>query len=140
MIKTAKEKNREVNRKASDAGKPDSGRIKIKDMLFLHIVLVFYTFGSIMSKKAAGYDFLSVGFCFFYGMVLVISLLYAFLWQKVLKRLPLVMAYANKAVTVIWGLVWGYLFFKESVTLWNLAGAGIIIFGVYLVVSGEENG
>lgn len=111
---------------------------KLKNIIFLHFVLLIYTFGGIMSKKAAGYDFLSIGFCFFYGMVLLVSLVYAFLWQKVLKRLPLVMAYANKAVTVIWGLVWGYLFFHERITFFNIAGAAIIVGGVYLVVSGEE--
>lgn len=116
----------------------ETEKVKGRDMLFLHLVLVFYTFGSIMAKKAAGYDFLSLGFCFFYGMVLVISVFYAFLWQKVLKRLPLVMAYANKAITVIWGLVWGFLFFHESISLWNVIGAAVIILGVYLVVSGEE--
>lgn len=113
-------------------------KIKFRDMFFLHIILVIYTFGSIMSKKAAVHDFLSLEFCFFYGMVLVISVVYAFLWQKVLKRLPLVLAYANKAVTVIWGLVWGYLFFNEVISIQNIIGAVVIIAGVYLVVSGEE--
>lgn len=113
--------------------------IKSKDMLFLHVVLLIYTFGSIMSKNAANYDFLSVGFCFFYGMLLLISVIYAFLWQKVLKRLPLVMAYANKAITVIWGLIWGFLFFEEEISIYNIIGAVIIVGGVYLVVTEEEN-
>lgn len=113
-------------------------KIKGKDILFLHIVLMIYTFGSIMSKNAANYDFLSIGFCFFYGMVLFISVIYAFLWQKVLKRLPLILAYANKAVTVIWGLLWGYLFFKEDISIHNVIGVAIIVIGVYLVVTGEE--
>lgn len=87
--------------------------INIKDFLFLHIILLIYTFAGVMSKNASGYKFLSAGFCFYYGMVLLISLVYAFLWQKILKRLPLIIAYANKALTVIWGLVWGVLFLKN---------------------------
>lgn len=118
----------------------DMGRqVKIKDILFLHIVLLIYTIGSIFGKIAASYDFLSVGFCFFYSMVLLISVVYALFWQKVLKKLPLIMAYANKAVTVIWGLVWGFVFFGESISIGNVVGAAIIVLGVYVVVTGEEN-
>ena len=65
---------------------------------------------------------------------------YAIAWQQVLKRLPLVTAYANKAVTVIWGLVLGATFFQEKITLQKVIGAFIIIFGVYLVVSEDGEG
>ena len=32
---------------------------------------------------------------------------YAFGWQQVIKHLPLTTAYANKAVTVVWGILLG---------------------------------
>ena len=66
---------------------------------------------------------------------------YAIVWQQLLKKLPLVTAYANKAVTVIWGIVWGYFFFNEGITIYKLIGAVVIVIGVYLVVSsdGESN-
>lgn len=86
---------------------------------------------------AARQEFLSFKFFFFYGLVLLILFAYAIAWQQVLKRLPLVTAYANKAVTVIWGLVLGSAFFQEKITLQKVIGAFIIIFGVYLVVSEE---
>ena len=70
--------------------------------------------------------------------MLGISLLYALVWQKVLKRIPLVVAYANKAVTVIWGLIWGAMLFQEQISICNIVGALIIIGGVYLVITGEE--
>ena len=116
----------------------DKKKLNIKDLLFLHLVLIIYSCGGIMSKKAAGYDFLTLQFCIFYGLVLGISFLYALLWQKVLKRMSLVLAYANKAVTVIWGLIWGYILFNENITIWNLVGAIIIIFGICLIVTGED--
>ena len=84
---------------------------------------------------AAQQEFLSFKFFFFYGLVLLILFAYAIAWQQVLKKLPLVTAYANKAVTVIWGLVLGSVFFQEKITLQKVIGAFIIIFGVYLVVS-----
>ncbi len=129
---------KEMKRMETDKENSKNRNVKFGDLIFLHLVLLIYTFGSIFSKNAASYDFLSLGFCVFYGLVLIVSVIYAFLWQKVLKRLPLIMAYANKAITVIWGLVWGLLFFKEDISICNGIGAIIIIFGVYLVVTGEE--
>ena len=63
---------------------------------------------------------------------------YAVVWQQILKKMKLVTAYANKAITILWGLVWGVVFFDESITYTKLFGVVIIILGVYFVVTGEE--
>lgn len=91
-----------------------------------------------MSKKAAAYPVVSLNFIFYYGCVLGISVIYAVLWQQILKRMPLVTAFSNKAVTVIWGLIWGMIFFDEKILIQNVIGAAVIVVGVYLVVTGEE--
>ena len=104
----------------------------------LHILLFLFSLGSVCSKIAGQAEFLSMKFIFFYGLVLVILFGYALVWQQILKKLPLVTAYANKAVTVIWGLLWGTIIFKEQITIWNILGAAIIIFGIYMVVSSDE--
>lgn len=51
-------------------------------------------------------------------------------------------AYANKPVTLIWGIIWGKLIFDEKITWSMILGACIIFAGIYLVTSGdkEENG
>ena len=49
-------------------------------------------------------------------------------WQQVIKRIPLTTAFANKAVTVVWGLVWGALFFREAVTPGKLLGAALDVY------------
>lgn len=111
---------------------------KKKSFLLLHIILLIYSMGAILSKLASKQTFLSVKFILLYGAVLFILFFYAIMWQQVLKRLPLVTAYANKSVTVIWGLIWGLIFFHETITISKLLGVAIIIVGVYFVVSGEE--
>lgn len=58
--------------------------------------------------------------------------IYALGWQQIIKRLPLTFAYANRAVTVVWGIVWGALFFNEPVTPLKMLGAGIVLVGVVL--------
>ena len=111
---------------------------KIMPFVQLHILLFLFSLGSVCSKIAGQAEFLSMKFIFFYGLVLVILFGYALVWQQILKKLPLVTAYANKAVTVIWGLLWGTIIFKEQITIWNILGATIIIFGIYMVVSSDE--
>ena len=44
---------------------------------------------------------------------------------------------ANKAVMVIWGMLYGALLFHEKITLYNLLGAVLIIAGV-CIVAGED--
>lgn len=106
----------------------------------LHIVLAVYSFLGIFSKLAAKEKILSFKFLVYYGLVLLGLFIYAIVWQQLLKKLPLVTAYANKAVTVIWGIVWGFLFFDEPVTIKKIIGAAIIIVGVYFVVSSDYAG
>lgn len=111
----------------------------IKPLIYLHILLIIYSLGGISSKLAGAQKFLSFKFCMYYGIVLLILFVYALLWQQILKKLPLVTVFANKAVVVIWGIVWGAVFFDERITLLKLIGAMVIIFGVYLVVSSDED-
>lgn len=111
---------------------------KIMPFVQLHILLFLFSLSSVCSKIAGQAEFLSMKFIFFYGIVLVILFGYALVWQQLLKKLPLVTAYANKAVTVIWGLLWGTIIFKEQITLYNILGAALIIFGIYVVVKADE--
>lgn len=110
----------------------------IKALVFLHIILFVYSMCGIASKMAGHYPVLSSKFLFFYGIVLAGLFVYALLWQQILKTLPVTLAYVNKAVTIIWGMLWGKLFFGESITWNKLLGATIIICGVYFVISSEE--
>ena len=110
---------------------------KIKYFCLLHIVLLIFSITSIASKFASGADFLSVKFCLCYGIVFAGLGVYAICWQQVIKHMPLVTAYANKAVTVIWGIVFGYLLFDEAITIRKILGGVIVIAGVYLIVTAD---
>ncbi len=110
-----------------------------KSILVLHLVLALYSLFGIASKLAAGEEFLSLRFVLLYGMVVVNLGVYAIVWQQLLKHIPVITAYANKAVTVFWGIFWGYLFFGEKITILKIVGALIIICGVLLVVFEETS-
>lgn len=105
---------------------------KITLFAMLHLLLVMYSVTGICGKLAGQYPTFSLKFCFFYGIAIVLLGLYAIGWQQIIKRLPLSVAFANKAVTVIWGSVWGSLFFHETVTIGKVVGALMVILGVVL--------
>lgn len=111
---------------------------KIKAYILLHILLLVMAFGGVCSKLAGQSDFLSTSFFLYYGLVLLILAIYAIAWQQILKIIPLVTAYANKAVGVIWGLVFGLLIFQEKITATKVIGTVIIIFGIIMVVKADE--
>lgn len=111
---------------------------KLKHYLLLHILLVAFSFCSVFSKLAATYEFLSLKFCLFYGISIMILGVYALLWQQILKKFTLTTAFLNKAVTIIWGIIWGSLFFNETIKPQMIVGALIVFIGVSLVVIADE--
>lgn len=105
---------------------------RIKTLFALHLLLMVYSTSGILSKLAAGVDFSSFDFCILYGGALCLLGFYAIGWQQILKKLPLTTAFSNKAVTIVWGIIWGALFFFEPITLPKAVGALLIIAGVVL--------
>ena len=106
----------------------------LRNYISLHGLMLLYSFGAVCSKFASRYRFFSAGFCFYYGLAVAVLVVYAIVWQQLLKKIPLVTGYANKAVTVVWGLLWGRLFFGEAITVKSMLGAMFIMFGIYIVV------
>ena len=111
---------------------------KKKTYIFLQLIVLLYAFGSVFAKIAASKAFLSFEFCMLYSCTLLTLAVYAFLWQQILKKIPLNVAYANKSVTIVWGMVWGVVIFKERITVMNIIGAIVVLIGVLLIVTGEE--
>ena len=107
--------------------------------LALHLLLLFYSLSSVLSKLAAGQPFLSFRFCLCYGGMFVILVLYALGWQQILKRLPLTVAFANKAVTLVWSMVFGALLFHEQIRLNQVIGCALAMIGVVLFVQLEKD-
>lgn len=109
-----------------------------KVFLALHLLLLFYSLSSVLSKLAAAQPFLSFRFCLYYGGMFVILVIYALGWQQILKRLPLTVAFANKAVTLVWSMVFGALLFQEQIKLNQLIGCALAVLGVVLFVQPEK--
>ena len=115
-------------------------RKHLKTLLALHLLLMVYSMSGICSKLAANVPFLSFQFCLYYAAIIGLLGVYAIGWQQIIKRLPLSIAFANKAVTVVWGTVWGVLFFEETLSVGRLVGAAMVIAGVVLYAGSDREG
>lgn len=101
----------------------------------LYFAVVIYSCNAICSKVASGYTFLSWNFIFFYGLSIVLLLVYAIIWQQVLKQLELSIAYAAKPVSTILTMAWGIVLFHEKISWNTLLGAVIILIGIRMAVT-----
>ena len=111
----------------------------LKNYILLHVLLMVYSISGILSKLAAKVVFMSIPFILLYLGIVFLLGIYAIFWQQIIKALPLTIAYANKAVSVIWGLVWEILFFHEKLTLGKLIGICLIVTGIILFCKSDEN-
>ena len=112
---------------------------KAKTFILLHLMLMVYSLSGVCSKMASKQKFLSFKFCLFYGCIILLLGFYAIAWQQIIKCLALTTAFANKAVTIVWGIIWGMIFFQEKVSVNQIIGAVIVIVGVvlYAIADGE---
>ena len=103
----------------------------------LQLAVLIFSGSSVLMKLAAQHPMLSWPWVWLYLGALFIIGVYALAWQQFLKRIPLTTAYANRAMSMLWSMLFGALIFHETVR-WNMvAGALVIGVGVYLVVTGD---
>ena len=92
---------------------------------------------TVTAKFASNEEFLSLKFILFYGLEIFILGVYAILWQQIIKKFEISVAYANRAMSLLWSIVWAIVFFGEQITLKNVIGVIIVIIGTIIVNSDE---
>lgn len=117
--------------------KDQKKKFQIKDILMLQIVFFIYSINSVVAKFASAQEPFSLNFILLYGLELCVLGIYAILWQQLIKRMELSVAYSNKAVVLLWAMVFGALLFKEQITLTKVAGILLVIVGI-VVLNSEE--
>lgn len=101
--------------------------------IFLLIAINFlYACVSIFTKYASQQEFLSWNYML--GVIGAIGVmgLYAVLWQQMLRRIELSMAYMFKGTSLVFVMLLAYILFGEQITWNNIVGAIIIIVGIVL--------
>lgn len=108
----------------------------------VYIVLIginmLYACVSIFTKYASQQDFMSWNYML--GLIGAVGVmgLYAVLWQQVLKRIELSLAYMFKGTSLIFVMLLAYILFCEQITWNNIIGAIIIISGIVLFANSAE--
>lgn len=113
-------------------------KTKLRDIFILQLVIAIYTLSTVFAKFASGQEFLSFKFILFYGIEMVILGLYAIIWQQLIKKFDISIAYANKAMGLLWSIIWAILIFKDTITIKNIIGVVIVIIGTIIVNSEDE--
>lgn len=116
---------------------------KIKDYVFLHLSVMMFSFTSVFSKFAS--KELNTGgmknprlYLFLFLMFLV-CFLYAFCWQKIIKKFDLNIGFANRSVYLLWSQLWAVAIFGEHLTVRNIIGLMIVLAGVIIVSLSAEH-
>lgn len=112
-------------------------KVALKDILLLQLAVGIYSINTViggfvgnslnengvMSVKTIGLLFLEV----------VVLGIYAILWQQLIGRFQLSIAYANKAMTLLWSLMWSIVLFHEDVTLYKIIGVIMVMAGTIIL-------
>lgn len=107
-------------------------KISWKQILLLQAVIVIYTISGIMAKFASsGETFARL--VLFFGLDLFCLGIYAILWQQMIKRFDLSVAYANRAMALLWSAVWAVLIFGEEISGKQILGICVVIAGTMVI-------
>lgn len=96
--------------------------------------IIFLSLAGLFSKKASKECFFENKFMLYYGISILIVVIYAIMWQQIIKRFEISTAYINKGTIFIWTFVWAVFFFDEHITFNNIVGCLFIIWGIVVVV------
>lgn len=103
----------------------------LKYTVLLGVNLVYACTG-IFTKMASRQEWLTWSWMLWLAGAVSVMGVYAILWQQVLKRTELSLAYMFKGTSLIFGLFIAWSLLGEQITLNNIIGAAIIILGIAL--------
>lgn len=111
--------------------------IKIKNFLLLHLNILIFSFTGVFSKAASvqynKHGLQSTLLYLFLMLMILNCMVYAVIWQKVIKKIDLNVAYANKTVYLIWSQIWAVILFHETLSVQNVIGLILVFIGVLVV-------
>lgn len=115
-------------------------KLNFRDFLILQAVVIVYTASSVLGKLAAvsAEEENGWGFLLLYGVEIGVLGIYAVLWQQVIRRVELSVAYANRAVALLWSLLWAVFLFGEKITPAQLLGIALVMIGTAVINGGKE--
>lgn len=96
-------------------------------------VNMLYACVGICTKMASMQEMFSWPYLLWFGAAVMIIGIFAVLWQQILRRVELSIAYMFKGTTLIFTMLIAAILFGESITVPNIIGSVIIIIGITLL-------
>ena len=110
---------------------------KTKNYIILFIAFFLDSISIVCGKLASGYATMSFPFLVWYAADVFFLGVFAILWQQILKKMPLSVAYSSRPVVTILGVIYGVLFFKDQLSVLGIIGIVVIIAGIWMVSADE---
>ena len=111
----------------------------MKTHLLMYINFIIFSLGSAIASYAGFYPLISFVAIGLYALSFGTLAIYAILWQQVLKKMPLSVAFISKTITIPLGMLWGWLLFGEVINLNMIIGVIVIVAGVIIMIRGENH-
>lgn len=112
------------------------------DIIILQLAVGIYSINTVISKyvgtslkENGAFAFKTIALFFLEVCILGV---YAIIWQQLIGKFQLSIAYANKAMALMWSLLWSVLIFKDTVTPKQFVGVLIVIAGIVILNTGKE--
>ena len=110
-------------------------KIGLIDILQLQGAVIVYSLSTVAANLASKQKFLSFGYIAFFGLEFVILAVYALIWQQMIKKFQLSTACANKALTLMWSMLWNFIIFSQPISVPKVIGVLLVIAGVVVMNS-----
>lgn len=109
----------------------------IGNIILLQLVVMIYSVADVIAKFVSRQEFMSARYILLFMLEFAALGAYAILWQQAIKHFELSIAYVNKAMTLLWAMIWSIFIFHESLTLHNVLGVAFVIVGI-IIINGEK--
>ena len=107
-------------------------RSRWKKILILQLIVIIYTLSGIMAKFASFQE--SILYAAVYIFLDFVFLgIYALCWQQMIKKMPLSVAYLNRAMSLAWSALWAVLIFQEEITKKQILSVILVTVGIIIV-------
>ncbi len=103
----------------------------------MQMAVMIYSLSTVCANFASKNPFLSFGYIFFFGLEFVVLAIYAVLWQQAIKRFQLSVAYANRAMSLLWSMLWSFIIFSQGITPGKVCGVLLVMAGVVVINMGD---
>ena len=109
----------------------------VGNIILLQLVVMIYSVADVIAKFVSRQEFMSARYIMQFMLEFAALGACAILWQQAIKHFELSIAYVNKAMTLLWAMIWSIFIFHESLTLQNVLGVALVIVGI-IIINGEK--